>query len=319
MCAHMPVIILPPPVAGREAGPQAHADFSHSLIAMDLNKQFIKTKRPCAEGFRWFLKHHQSGADYQPLLDALVRAGRTGDACWLLEQFGPSDAVLELDALDADAIVFAGSLVVRDGIEVDTVLVAGGAIRAGGGIRTGQTLSSGAGIRAGGAIRCGGDLTAGGDVGAQWNIAIAGALRVVGNVRAGWDLACGDVADIDGNCIAGHGIGFGAAARCGHGLRAGEDLDGAAAIRAGHGIEAGGDIVCRDHLEAQWGIRAGGEMCAAGTIRAGESLQARRIAAGEGYGVYAGLAVRQDSWASCAQVRTAERPARLFSGHWAAP
>ncbi|MFC3469544.1 hypothetical protein ACFOHT_06710 [Massilia oculi] len=111
---------------------------------MDLNKQFIKTKRPCADGFRWFLKHHQEGADYQPLLDTLVLAGRTGDACWLLEQFGPTDTVLEVDAVDAGALVFAGSLLVRGNIEVDTVLVAGGGIRGGGGIRTGQGLTSGA-------------------------------------------------------------------------------------------------------------------------------------------------------------------------------
>lgn len=318
MCAPMPLIILPPPARWPGAG-AAHKPILPPIFAMDLNKQFIKTKRPCADGFRWFLKHHQAGADYQPLLDALVRAGRTGDACWLLEQFGPTDAVLELDALDATAIVFAGSLLVRDGIEVDTLLVAGGSIRAGGGIRTGQQLSSGGEIRAGGAIRCGADLSAGGDVGAHWNIAVAGALRVAGNLRAGWDIACGAAADIGGNCIAGQGIAFGADARCGHGLRAGEGIAGEAAIRAGHGIEAAGDIACRDHLEAQWGVRAGGDLRAGGAIRAGESLQARRIEAGDGYGVYAGLAVRQDSWAACAQVRAIERPARLFSGHWDPP
>jgi hypothetical protein len=286
---------------------------------MDLNKHFIKTKRPCADGFRWFLKHHHAGADYQPLLDDLVRAGRTGDACWLLEQFGPTDAVLEVDAIDAEALVFAGSLLVHGGVEVETVLATGGGIRAGGGIRTGQALASGGDIRAGGAIRCGGALKAGGDICAEWNIAAVAGLRAAGNVRAGWDIDCGGAADVGGNCIAGHGIAFGAAARCGRGLRAGESIECEAAIHAGHGIEAGGDIVCRDHIEARWGIRAGGDMRSAAAIVAGESLQAQRIEAGEGYGVYAGLAVCEDSWAQCAQVRCAHRPVRLFSGHWERP
>lgn len=43
---------------------------------MDLTKDFVKAKRPCTEGFRWFPRHHDARNDYQPLLDALVRAGR---------------------------------------------------------------------------------------------------------------------------------------------------------------------------------------------------------------------------------------------------
>jgi hypothetical protein len=41
---------------------------------MDPIKDFVKAKRPCAEGFRWFLRHHHDGSDYQPLLDVLMRA-----------------------------------------------------------------------------------------------------------------------------------------------------------------------------------------------------------------------------------------------------
>src|SRR3569832_662327 len=80
---------------------------------MDLTKNFVKAKRPCAEGFRWFLRTHQNGGDYQPLLDALVRDGRVDDACWLLPQYGPTDAVLSVNAIDAQAFVFAGTLEVR--------------------------------------------------------------------------------------------------------------------------------------------------------------------------------------------------------------
>src|SRR3569832_1106360 len=110
---------------------------------MDLTKNFVKAKRPCAEGFRWFLRTHQNGGDYQPLLDALVRDGRVDDACWLLTQFGHTDAVLSVNAIDAQAIVFAGTLEVRGNIEVDSILRAGGSIRAGGGIRAGQSIIAG--------------------------------------------------------------------------------------------------------------------------------------------------------------------------------
>jgi hypothetical protein len=57
-------------------------------------------------------------------------------------------------------------------------------------------------------------------------------------------------------------------------------------------------------------------MHAEGAFRAGESLHADAIAAGHGYGVYAGLMVRQDSWESSARVSSRHRPERLFSGCW---
>ena len=93
---------------------------------MDISRQFVRQKNPCTDGFRWFMRHFQEGADYQPLLDALVAAGRVSDACWLMDQFGPTKAVLEVDALEAEAVVFAGSLLVRGPIEVDSVLRIGG-------------------------------------------------------------------------------------------------------------------------------------------------------------------------------------------------
>ncbi|MFX7507200.1 hypothetical protein ABTJ37_23055, partial [Acinetobacter baumannii] len=63
---------------------------------MELTQNFVKAKRPCADGYKWFLRNRHDGSDYQRLLDALVDAGRIGDACWLLDQFGPTDAVLTL-------------------------------------------------------------------------------------------------------------------------------------------------------------------------------------------------------------------------------
>ena len=56
---------------------------------------------------------------YQEALDTLVDASRVDDACWLLTQFGPTNAVLTVDALEAEAIVFAGTVEVRGGIDVD--------------------------------------------------------------------------------------------------------------------------------------------------------------------------------------------------------
>ena len=61
---------------------------------MDISRQFVRQKQPCAEGFRWFLRHFREGGNYQELLDKLVADNRAADACWLIDQFGPTDAVL---------------------------------------------------------------------------------------------------------------------------------------------------------------------------------------------------------------------------------
>ena len=59
---------------------------------------------------------------------------------------------------------------------------------------------------------------------------------------------------------------------------------------------------------------------AGGAIRVGESLQTDgEIRAGDGYGVYAGLVVQLEDWATSAQVRALSKPERLMSGWWAAP
>lgn len=52
---------------------------------MELTQNFIKAKRPCASGYRWYVRNRDGGTDYQHLLDGLVRDGRITDACWLLE------------------------------------------------------------------------------------------------------------------------------------------------------------------------------------------------------------------------------------------
>ena len=92
---------------------QAHAGESGPVQVaplVNITRNFIRAKRPCAEGFRWFLRRQEVGSNYQTLLDDLVREGRVGDACWLLDQFGPTDDVLRVDAIHADALVFAGTV-----------------------------------------------------------------------------------------------------------------------------------------------------------------------------------------------------------------
>ena len=75
---------------------------------------------------------------------------------------------------------------------------------------------------------------------------------------------------------------------------------------------------CAGHLEAGWGIKAGGAIAAEGSIRAGESLQAEdEIRAGAGYGIFAGLNVKVDTWEDSAMVRARMQPEALLSGWWA--
>lgn len=165
---------------------------------MDLSRDFIKAKRPCTDGFRWFLRTHREGGDYQPLLDALVSEGRINDACWLLDQFGPTDAVLHLDNLEATAIVFAGSIEVRGNIEVDTLVRAGRNIVAGGGVRSGGSIVTGEDLRVDGNIRCAEALDVRGDVRTGWGIEVDGTIRCGGDLRVEWDLHCRGQLDVDG-------------------------------------------------------------------------------------------------------------------------
>ncbi|WP_224776954.1 FapA family protein [Achromobacter insolitus] len=287
---------------------------------MQLTKKFVKAKNPCAGGYKWFLRDHNGQGDYQAVLDALVADGRVGDACWLLDQFGPTDAVLRLDTLDATAIVFAGTLEVRMGINVDTVVRAGRSLITGGGIRAGESIVAGENINAGGNIASGGNLRAGGDVAADWGIEIATRLDCGGNVRAKWDICAGQDLAVTGHLHAGQDINTQGAIKCGQGIKAGGGVTAEQEINAGCGIQAGGSIQSGEHLACGWGLIAGEDIRAEGAIRAGEGAQAAGvIEAGAGHGVYAGLSVRLDAWDLCARVIAQARPAQLVSGHWAGP
>jgi hypothetical protein len=152
-------------------------------MAMEFTKKFLRAKSPCADGFRWFSRHVEDGTGYQEALDTLVNAGRVEDACWLLGQFGPTNAVLEVDALEAEAIVFAGTVEVRGSIDVATVIQAGRSIRAGGGLRAGSAIVAGEDIRVAGSIISQGTLQAGGDVRADWGVEVQGDITCLGDLH----------------------------------------------------------------------------------------------------------------------------------------
>ena len=141
---------------------------AHAAAAADITRQFIRAKQPCADGYRWYLRRQEGASNYQALLDNLVREGRVEDACWMLDQFGPTNDVLEVDHLEADALVFAGSVRCRGHADVEGVL------------RTARSLSVLGGLRVGGALRVGDDLRVAGAVRCE------GSARLQGDARVGW-------------------------------------------------------------------------------------------------------------------------------------
>lgn len=282
---------------------------------MDVSKNFLKAKNPCADGFRWFLRHHPEGHGYQELLDALVAEGRVEDACWLLNQFGPTSAVRRLEKLSAETVVFAGSIEVARDIEVGGLLRVGRAVRAGGALRVGAALVAGENAVAGAEIEAA-SVDAGGDVQALAITTEAG-LRVGGRLRCTRDLVCRLDLDVGTQAHVGGLLVAQGAVRVGRSLHVRGELRTGGDLRVGDGVLAGADIVCGAHLDAGWGVKAGGDIGARGAIRAGESLQALgEIRAGAGYGVFAGLCVPQGDWAASARVSARDKPEQLLSGCW---
>lgn len=299
----------------------AHAGgnrFSSLRSAMQLTKNFVKAKNPCASGYKWFLRDHNGHGDYQAVLDALVADGRIDDACWLLDQFGPTDHVLEVDVIDATAIVYAGTIVARQGISVDSLVRAGGRILSGAGVRAGTSIVAGGDIEAQGSIISEGAIRAGGDIQAGWGISAGAKLECGGALRAAWDIRSGDDLSAAGMVIAAQGLEIGGSLRCEQGIKSGDAVRVQGEICAARGIQVAGDLLCGDHLEAGWGIKADGHVMADGAIRVGEGIEAGgRIEAGPGHGVYAGLRVRMDAWDVSARVIACAPPAGLVSGFWA--
>lgn len=284
----------------------------------DITRQFIRAKRPCADGYRWYLRRQEGASNYQALLDDLVREGRVEDACWMLDQFGPTNDVLEVEHLEADALVFAGSVRCLGSADVDGVLRTGRSLSVLGGLRVGGALRVGEDLRVSGALRCDGSARLHGDARIGWSLAVAQRLQCTGTLRVGGELDGGASVQVGGPCTVGHDLRAAGALECSGGIKVGGDLQCGAEVQTARGLQVAGDVDCRSHLQVGFGVRAGGSIHAQGAIRAGESLLAgETIAAGEAYGVYAGLVVPLPDWPRSALVCAKEQPARLLSGCWA--
>lgn len=283
----------------------------------DFTTDFIRTKGPCAAGFRWYLRHHDGGAAYQDVLDALVAAGRVSDACWLLDQIGPTTTLLQVDVLCADAVVFAGTIEARRGIDVGTLLRAGRSIRSGASLFAGEAVVAGDDLRAGGFIRCGGRVEVKGNALAEAGLDAGGSLQCGGQFRAGSRVSVSGPARVVEDATVRDDLVVEGDLHCGKALRVAGEISVTGALSAGQGIECGQSITAGRHLDAGLGIRAGDSIRAGGAIRAGESIHAQgRLEPGEGYGIYAGVAVPLDCWDISATVSAAERPSALLSGFW---
>lgn len=282
---------------------------------MELTQNFLRGKNPCAMGYRWFVRNNLAGGDYQTAMDTQVAAGRVEDARWLLENFGSTNSVLELEHLEADNFVYAGTLIVHGDVRVPGQLLVGRSLQAGGGIRAGK-LEAGEDIQCGGAIFAAELLQAGGSIKAAWSVEVEGELRAE-DLRCGWELSGGSHVKLKGNAHIGQQVQVQGDMHCGKGLKAGGAIEVQGLLDVGHGIAGNDDILCGNHIQAGWGIKAQGDIRAACSIRSGETLQADgEIAAGPGYGVFAGMNVQMQAWPDCAWVRALKKPEALISGFW---
>lgn len=285
---------------------------------MELTQTFLRGKNPCAAGYRWFVRNDLGGKDYQNAMDTQVAAGRVEDARWLLENFGSTNTVLELEHLETDNFVYAGTLIVHGDVRVTGQLLVGRSLQVGAGLRAG-TVEVGEDIQSGGAIFAETLLQAGGAIKAAWSVEVQGDIRAE-HLRCGWELRCAGKVALRGEAIVGQEVQVQATLQCGKGLRAGGAIAVQGLLDVGHGIATHDHITCGNHIQAGWGIKALGDIRAACSIRAGETLHAEgEIAAGEGYGVFAGMNVQMQAWPDCAWVRALRKPQALVSGWWEEP
>jgi len=285
-------------------------------MQMDFTKSFIRSKNPCADGFRWYLRHHRNGSEYQQVLDDLVKDGRVEDAWWLLDKVGPSNTVLKLDSLECDAIVYAGSIEVKGSIEVGSVLRTGGAVRCGGAIRAGTNVCADDDIRVQGGLNCGGNLSCTGSVVADWHLTVGGRLQA-DDLKVGGNVSCADRMVVAGSALVKGDLSVGGDCIA-KALSVRGCIETSGSLRVWQGLICDGHIGCGIHLDAGWGIKAAGDILAGGAVRAGEGLEAGgSIRAGKGYGVFAGLCVQREDWETSARVSAQHKPNGLMSGFWA--
>lgn len=305
------------PQPARAAGLAAEASPVTAATRIDVTRDFIRTKRPCSDGYRWYLRRKEAVSDYQSLLDDLVAEGRIADACWLLDHLGPTDDVLSIDALSADAFVYAGTVQCHGSAETSGLLRVGRSLTAGGGVRVQGDLSVGEELRVAAAVSCSGAVKIGGDARIGWSLAVGGALACEGRMRVGWDAEITGAARVQGHTAVGHGLSVGEDFQCLSTVKTGGDLTATGGLDVRLGIVSAGSVRSAGHVQAGWGIRAAQDISADGAIRAGETLQAGgSIEAGDAYGVFAGLAAPIDAWQSSGFVTATRKPERLLTGWW---
>ena len=105
---------------------------------MFITKEMLIEKGACQEGIVWFNKHFPEGSDYQDALNIAAQENEFGFAQWGLQQFGSTNAVMEIEEINCEAsIFFAGRIVVKGAIKIAKWLLSGSGIEAGEGIKAG--------------------------------------------------------------------------------------------------------------------------------------------------------------------------------------
>jgi len=118
---------------------------------MKITIESLEEKNACGSGKAWFNSAFPDGGEYQHVIDQAVKDDHPDYAQWLLDHFGATDDVMEIDGdlISSVSVFFAGHIRVTGKISVDAYLFAGWGIEAGDGIKAGDGIEAGWGIEAG--------------------------------------------------------------------------------------------------------------------------------------------------------------------------
>ena len=126
---------------------------------MKITLESLEEKESCRDGKAWFNSAFPDGGEYQSVIDQAVKDDRLDYVRWLLDNFGATYDVLEIDGdlISSVPVFFVGHIRVKGRISVDGYLFAGEGIEAGEGIKAGWGIEAGEGIKAGWGIKAGDD------------------------------------------------------------------------------------------------------------------------------------------------------------------
>lgn len=85
---------------------------------MLITKELLHEKRACSSGVDWFNSHFPSGGEYQLVLDKAAETDQTDYGRWLLNTFGTTEEVLEVESIEGKHIFFAGTIRVKGSISI---------------------------------------------------------------------------------------------------------------------------------------------------------------------------------------------------------